>query len=167
MIGAFFMFLGIMPFVVDWLSGFFTLAMILTGIVLFLFGLIMPKRTQVGAELSWEIKGFKMFMETVDKDRAQFYEKENIFEKFLPYAIVFGMTSLWIQKMRDIYGEEFYTTYAPAWYVGSLAHFDVNSLNSVIDNLSAGIAASTSAPSGSGGAGGSGGGGGGGGGGGW
>ncbi|KKQ52524.1 MAG: hypothetical protein US70_C0008G0011 [Parcubacteria group bacterium GW2011_GWD2_38_11] len=162
-IGGGFVFIGLIPLT----TGRFGISMITSGIVIFLFGLIMPKRTNAGAELNWEIKGFKLFMETVDKDRAVFYEKENIFEKFLPYAIVFDMTEIWIQRMKDIYGEQFYNTYAPAWYVGSMANFDSNSLNSAISDLSSGIAASTSSPSGAGGSGGSGGGGGGGGGGGW
>ena len=106
-------------------------------------------------------------METVDKDRAKFYEKENIFEKFLPYAIVFGITELWIKRMKEIYGEEYFAHYAPAWYAGNMAAFSADSFASAIDSLSSSIASNTSAPSGSGGGGGAGGGGGGGGGGGW
>jgi uncharacterized membrane protein len=148
-------------------SGWLALAIILSGVIIFLFGLVMPKRTVAGAEANWKIKGFKLFMETVDKDRAAFYEKENIFEKFLPYAIVFGITGLWVKKMKELYGEEYFSQHVPLWYAGNLAAFDADSFASEMDNLSASIAANTSAPSGSGGSGGSGGGGGGGGGGGW
>jgi len=143
------------------------ISVLLSVLCLFLFSFIMSKRTQKGAELNWEIRGFKMFMETVDKDRANFYEKENIFEKFLPFAIVFGITGLWIKKMKEIYGEQYYATHTPIWYTGSLASFDADSFTSAMNSLSADIAANTSAPSGSSGAGGAGGGGGGGGGGGW
>lgn len=136
----------------------------LSGIIILILGFFLPKRTPEGAELNWQIKGFKLFMETVDKDRAKFYEEQNIFEKFLPYAIVFGMTKLWIQKMKDIYGENYYTNYAPAWYAGNAAAFDADSFSTAISNLSSDIAANTSAPSGASGGGGSGGGGGGGGG---
>ena len=106
-------------------------------------------------------------MEMVDKDRATFYEKENMFEAFLPYAILFGMTKEWIKRMRDIYGEEYFSTHPMSWYVGGAGSFNADSFTSVMDNLSSSIAASTLSPSGSGGSGGSGGGGGGGGGGGW
>jgi len=139
----------------------------ISGLIMLIFGILMPKRTPEGAELNWRIKGFKLFMETVDKHRAAFYEKENIFEKFLPYAILFGITGLWIKKMKEIYGEDFYATHAPIWYVGSLAAFDADSLSAAMASMSTAIAANTSSPSGSGGAGGAGGGGGGGGGGGW
>jgi uncharacterized membrane protein len=149
------------------LSSLSGLSMIATTIILFAFSFIMPKRTMAGAELVWKIKGFQLFLETVDKDRAAFYEKENIFEKCLPYAILFGMTKQWIQKMQDMYGQDYYATHAPIWYVGSISSFDANSFSGVISSLSSDIANNTSSPSGSGGSGGSGGGGGGGGGGGW
>lgn len=150
------------------ISGWLSLAMLISGAIILFFGFIMPKRTLAGAEMNWKIKGFKLFMETVDKDRAKFYEKENIFEKFLPYAVLFGITDIWIKRIKEIYGEEYFTNYMPAWYVGnSLNSFNADKFSSTLSSLSSSIAASTSAPSGSGGGGSSGGGGGGGGGGGW
>lgn len=143
------------------------ISVLLSSFIMLGFSFIMPKRTLKGANLNWEIKGFKLFMETVDKDRAAFYEKENIFEKFLPYAIVFGITKQWIKRMQEIYGADYYTTHAPLWYVGSMSAFDADMLASAMDSLSSDISANTSALSGSGGGGGAGGGGGGGGGGGW
>ncbi len=131
------------------------------------FSFIMPKRTAEGVELNWKAKGFKLFIKTVDSQRAAFYEKENIFEKCLPYAIVFGMTKIWISRMQEIYGADFYASHTPVWYMGSKAMFNADSFGSAMESLATEIAANTSAPSGSGGAGSSGGGGGGGGGGGW
>lgn len=142
-------------------------SLLLSGIILFAFGYIMPKRTPTGAELNWKIKGFKLFMKTVDKDRARFYEQENIFEKFLPYAIVFGITDIWIKRIKELYGEEYFQNHAPLWYVGNIGSFNMDSVTNTINDLSSSIAANTSSSSGSGGGGFSGGGGGGGGGGGW
>jgi len=118
----------------------------------------------------WEVQGFKLYMETAEKYRQQFYEKENIFEKFLPYAMVFGITGLWIQKIKQIYGEKYFETYHPVWFTGAgISTFNVNSFTSSLNSISSSIAANISSPSGSGvgGGGGAGGGGGGGGGGGW
>lgn len=149
-------------------SGYLAISLFLSGAIILIFSLVMPKRTAAGANLNWEIKGFRLFMEKVDKYRAEFYEKENIFEKFLPYAIVFGITGIWIKKMKEIYGEEYYAKHAPLWYVGAnAAAFDADSFNTAMSSLSSSISSNTSAPSGSGGSGGAGGGGGGGGGGGW
>ncbi|MCU0652756.1 MAG: DUF2207 domain-containing protein [Candidatus Pacebacteria bacterium] len=140
----------------------------LSAAILLVFGLVMPKRTQKGALLNWRVKGFRLYMETAEKYRSQFYEKENIFEKFLPYAIVFGIAKLWAKKMEEIYGKEYFAAYHPAWYIGSsVANFNADSFASGMTAVSAGIAASAGTASGAHGSGVSGGGGGGGGGGGW
>lgn len=145
------------------------IGIIVSGFMTAIFAPLMARKTVQGAEIDWKIKGFKLFMKTAEKYRAEFNEKENIFEKLLPYAVAFGITKLWIKKMKDLYGDDFYASYAPAWYVGSLggAAFDADSLSSSISSLSSAIGSNVSSSSGSGGAGGSGGGGGGGGGGGW
>lgn len=149
------------------------IGVILGAIIIFIFGIFMPARTQRGSELELRIKGFKMYMETAEKYRQQFNEKENIMEKFLPYAIMFQMTKEWIKKMRDIYGEEYFNSYTPLWLHGAMltnGHFDINHLTETINSMSSDMAstmASSPSSSGSGGGGFSGGGGGGGGGGGW
>ena len=99
-------------------------------------------RTLKGAEVRWKIRGFKLFMTTVDKDRAKFYEKENIFEKFLPYAIVFGITDLWVKRIKEIYGEDYFDNYMSNWlmsgYVGGFSS-SINSLSSAIDSISSAV----------------------------
>ncbi|OQA04909.1 MAG: hypothetical protein BWY68_00055 [bacterium ADurb.Bin400] len=137
--------------------------------IVFVFAAIMIQQTEKGAETVWQIKGFRLYMETAERYREQFNEKENIFEKFLPYAMVFGIVGLWVEKMKQIYGEEYFNHYHPVWYAGSLANFDASSFTDTLDNLSSTMSSTmSSSPSSSGsGGGGSSGGGGGGGGGGW
>ena len=141
---------------------------LLTTITLVIFGYLMPKRTEKGSEMAMKIKGFKMYMETAEKHRMQFSEKENTFEKLLPYAIAFGMTKLWINKIKTIYGKEYFDTYTPSWLIGSsMNSFNASSFSSSINSISSSISSNISSPSGSSGGGFSGGGGGGGGGGSW
>jgi uncharacterized membrane protein len=143
-------------------------AICFTGLILGAYGLVMPKRTLLGTETNWKIKGLRLYMETAEKARQQFYEKEHIFETLLPAAIVFGMTKEWVAKMKEIYGEEYFANYHPAWFVASdMGGFDTESFSAHLTSLSTSIASNTGTASGSGGSGSSGGGGGGGGGGGW
>lgn len=128
----------------------------------------MPKRTPEGVELFFRISGFKLYMKKAEKYRQQFYEKENIFDKFLPYAIAFGIASLWIKKMEQIYGKEYFATYHPIWFTGNnVQNFSTKSFISQLNSITSSISANTGGASGAGGMGGAGGGGGGGGGGGW
>lgn len=152
------------------ITNFIAVGLFLSAISFLIFGYLMPQRTPKGAETNWKIKGFKLYMETAEKHRQQFYEKENIFEKLLPYAIVFGMAKLWAKKMEEIYGPEYFKNYHPIWYSGlgsGLGSFDAGSFTDSLNSISTSISANVSTGSGAGGGGGSGGGGGGGGGGGW
>ena len=142
-------------------------ALILTGLVIFIFALLMDRRTVEGAKAYWELRGFKQYIKKVDKHRMKFYEQENIFEKYLPYAVAFGLTSKWIKACRRLYAAQNLPMVMPLWYVGG-ADFNVSNVDSAISSLSSQMGSSlASSPSSSGGGGFSGGGGGGGGGGSW
>lgn len=146
---------------------FLAASLIISGIIILCFAPLMKQRTKKGAETLLKIMGFRMYMKVAEKYRQQFNEKENIFERFLPYAMLFGLTELWIKKMEMLYGKDYFNTYHPYWFVGSMSNFDVGSFTSELNSISSNIGGAMSSPSGSGGSGSSGGGGGGGGGGGW
>lgn len=158
----------------SFLATFFPLlwiSMSVSVLILTIFAFVMPRRTLKNINLWYRIQGFKLYMKTAEKYRQRFNEKENIFEKYLPYAILFDMTGLWIKKMEDLYGKEYVATYHPVWFAGgALASFDAQSFETTITQMSSTMAsdlASSPSSSGAGGGGFSGGGGGGGGGGGW
>lgn len=144
-----------------------SISIFLSGLIIFMFALLMPKRTVKGSELQRQIQGFKLYINTAEKYRQRFNEKENIFEQFLPYAILFGLTKKWIETCKKIYGAKYFESYHPYWYAGSFATFNADTLSSAMNNLSSSIGSSVGTSSGVGGSGGVGGGGGGGGGGGW
>jgi uncharacterized membrane protein len=148
----------------------FSVPFFLTSFILCIFGTFLPLTTLKGQEVKWRLKGFKLYLKTAEKYRAQFYEKENIFEKFLPYVIAFEMTKLWITKMKQIYGEQYMNNYVSGWYIsssGSKTQMDFNSFATSLSHISSSMSSSMGGSSGAGGGGFSGGGGGGGGGGGW
>jgi uncharacterized membrane protein YgcG len=160
-------------FFLPWITIWILPVGIFVAIILFVFGGLMSRRTEAGAEIYRLIKGFQLYMSRAEKYRMQFFEKENIFEKYLPYAIAFGLTGLWVKAFKQMYGEEFTHSYLPIWYVGSSlgGGMDLDSFQSNLNSLSSqmgSVLSSSPSSSGSGGGGGfSGGGGGGGGGGSW
>ena len=129
---------------------------------------ILPKRTEYGTQVYAEIKGFKDFLTSVEKDRIeQMVEKyPTYFYAILPYTYVLGISDKWIKKFESL------NLQAPKWYSGTDA-FDAamfgSFVNSVMSTASANMGSTASHSSGSGGGGGgfSGGGSGGGGGGSW
>ncbi len=163
-IGSIFLF-GFLGGLGSWQS---VIALGITAGLFVIFALIMPKRTLLGVETYARIKGLKLYMETAEKYRQQFHEKEGVFEMLLPVAILFGMTKEWIKKMEEIYESDYFATHHPAWLVGSLdGSFNADSFTSQMESISRDISSNMGTSSGSSGGGSSGGGGGGGGGGGW
>jgi len=126
----------------------FTLGFGILSIALF-----MPKKTEKGVQALEEIKGFKMFVKTAEKNRLdvlqKFRDEEGdidgikTFEKILPYAIVLGLGKKWASMFQDIYnGTE------PNWYSGnSLNTFNIIQLQDRLGSIQSVAASSmTSTP---------------------
>ncbi len=144
------------------------LVVILGGLLLMIGARWMPRRTAKGTGMVRRVRGFRTVIATAETNMARFAEKENLFTRYLPYAIVFGLTEKWANAFAAL-GQP------PAdmsWYVSSTP-FAYLAFSEAMDGFTvtaAGTIASTpsgSGHSGFGGGGFSGGGGGGGGGGSW
>jgi hypothetical protein len=141
---------------------------ILAGLALALMAKGMPARTAKGTAMLRRVRGFRRVIATAETHMARWAEEENVFTRFLPYAIVFGLTRKWAKAFADL-GLDPGTS---SWYVGPHPFTAVAFADS-IDGFAVttgGTLASTPSASGSSGFGGggfSGGGGGGGGGGSW
>jgi len=116
------------------------------------FGLAMTKRTPKGAQTLEKIKGLRLYINTAEKYRIKFQEKENIFEKFLPYAMVFGLADKWAAAFKDVYKNP------PSWYEGYQGPFTssnfIHSMNSFDNKVGISITSAPSSGSGIGGGGG-------------
>jgi uncharacterized membrane protein len=127
---------------------------------------MMPRRTAKGSEALRRVLGFRLFIDTAEKDRAKFAEQANIFSEYLPYAVVFGCVEKWARVFREIDTQ----AQVQGWYAGSHpgATFAAADFSRSLETFSSSVSnviASTPGSSGSSGFGGSSGGGGGGGGG--
>ena len=142
-----------------------TAAASLSMLILVVFAQFMPARTVVGARAREATLGFKEFLSRVESERyKQMITSPEMFERYLPFAMAFGVGDKWARAFEDIYREP------PTWYVGGPGHFSAINFASTINNMSSAAASSMSSSpssSGSGGGGSSGGGSGGGGGGGF
>jgi hypothetical protein len=86
------------------------------GVAIFLFALYqvashMPRKTVAGAESAAKWRAFKRYLEDLDQDRAT-AGASDIFEKFLPYAVAFGLERSWVRKFAMAGAP------APEWYGG-------------------------------------------------
>ncbi len=121
-------------------------------------------RTPVGRALTDQVVGFKRYLTTAEAGQLRFEEGEDIFSKFLPWAIVFDVAERW-QKICSELAAAGRIPDTPGWYAGPSFYSSYSSTDFGTSFASASV--SNSSSSGSGGGGSSGGGGGGGGGGSW
>jgi len=139
------------------------------AIISFLFGRAMPRKTQEGADCANVAKSLKNFLQSQERQLEFQANKQMMFEKLLPYAIVFGVEKIWAKRFVDLNMRN------PSWYQGyGSSNFNtfifVNSMNSSLKSFQTAATPTRSSSgfsSGFGGGGFSGGGGGGGGGGSW
>ena len=73
----------------------------------------MPRRTAAGREMFRRILGFREYMTVAETDRQRFNEERNIFEKYLPYAMVYDCVDKWAKAFEDM-GIQ---TDTSGWYV--------------------------------------------------
>lgn len=134
-----------------------------SAVVLIGFGLLMPARTHAGARAREASLGFREFLERVESDRYRMMiTGPEMFERYLPYAMAFGVEKRWARAFDDLYREP------PDWYSGTgYGHFrasDFTARMSTMASTTGSSMSSSPSSSGSGGGGSSGGGSGGGGG---
>lgn len=118
------------PITIIFLVSFLPIIIILIDEKLYLLGIIlnilcimimsiyvkkMPKRTLYGNQMLGKIKGFKNFLETVEKDKieAMVSENPNYFYDILPYTYVLDISDKWISKFENIALKE------AEWYKGT------------------------------------------------
>lgn len=124
----------------------FGVGIALAGVFTTIFSNFMPRKTAYGREMYRRVRGYHLFVTRAEKYRQQFFERKNMFNEVLPYAIVFGVT----EKFAKAFAAMGMEPQQPSWYVGSrpfsAAAFGA-SMSSFSSSLSSAMAA---APGGSG-----------------
>lgn len=170
--------IGVVVFMILWKGSFDQyeicyLFLLLSVSALAFFSYIIKQPSEEYLRISSLIKGFKMYLEAAENELIKFHNPPNmtpeVFEKYLPYAMVLGADKVWGKKFENsLHNNNNYNS--THWYTGGTYGSLTSNLNkglnqSLVQTVSS--ASTDPSSSGSGGGGSSGGGGGGGGGGGW
>jgi uncharacterized membrane protein YgcG len=165
-------------------SNFFGLTMLITGLVIFF---TMKPLSQKGRDLLDYLDGLKMYIKVGEEERIRIMQSPDgankvsidindkssvvkLYERVLPYAVLFGNEKEWVKALGKFYEDQ---SMQPDWYAGHNGIFNAALFSSSMSRFSSNATSnsysspSSSSSGGSGGGGFSGGGGGGGGGGGW
>ncbi|MBD3238462.1 MAG: DUF2207 domain-containing protein [Candidatus Moranbacteria bacterium] len=129
----------------------------ISGVLWMIFSGIMPRKTKQGVKMKEHALGLKEYLQVAEADRLKFHnapeKKPEIFEKLLPFAMIFKVERQWAQQFKDIYQNR-----QPSWYEGQdRAAFNsvalVHSLGAFQKTSNATMASSPSSSAGSGGSG--------------
>lgn len=83
---------------------------VLSWAIVLVTSLYMPRKTRSG-RMAWEqIAGLEEYIRRAETDDIQAQEQRGIFERLLPYAIVFGLAERWATAFAGLYSQP------PDWY---------------------------------------------------
>jgi uncharacterized membrane protein YgcG len=91
------------------------------------------QRTADGRAVCDQVEGFKTYLATAEADQLKFEEGEDIFSKYLPWAIIFELAERWAKICADLVAMGRIPDVMPYWYVGniySLSAFNTGFLTS-------------------------------------
>ena len=91
----------------------------LNAVILLFIASRMQARTRKGAETKMRVAAFKRYLQNIEK-YTDIKTAKDLFDKYLPFAVAFGLDRSWIQKFTAV------QTPTPSWYIP----FDFGSINS-------------------------------------
>jgi uncharacterized membrane protein YgcG len=77
------------------------------------------QRTAEGRAMCDQVEGFKTYLATAEADQLRYEEGEDIFSKYLPWAIAFELADRWAKVCGDLVAMGRLPDVTPYWYVGS------------------------------------------------
>ena len=136
-------------------AGLVGIAAVLGGVALLVVAPRMPARTGKGSAELARILGFRQYIATAEANQLKFEEQADIFSRYLPYAIVFGLTDRWAHAFAALASAPAGSpgTAALGWYVGPYGWSFLNfgdSMRSFSDTTVGAIAATAASSGGSG-----------------
>ena len=90
---------------------------IIVGLAVLLLNNRFGARTAEGSAVLAQSKGFELYLRTAEADQIKFEEGIDVFSRYLPYAIMFGVAERWTKVFEQMAAEGRYAFNTP-WYVG-------------------------------------------------
>lgn len=126
----------------------------LVGLPLIVFGIGLltmigkfRTRTAEGSAVLAQAKGFELYLRTAEADQIKFEEGIDVFSRYLPYAMIFGVADRWVKIFSDLGARGVYQADL-SWYPGANlynAFFFSSALNTMSSSLSSAMTSAVAA----------------------
>jgi uncharacterized protein (TIGR04222 family) len=105
------------------------------------------QRTAEGRAVCDQVEGFKTYLATAEADQLKFEEGEDIFSKYLPWAIIFELADRWAKICGDLVAMGRLPNQTPYWYIGNyqMTAFNTAFLTSSLTSAATPVASSSGA----------------------
>jgi uncharacterized protein (TIGR04222 family) len=105
------------------------------------------QRTAEGRAMCDQVEGFRTYLATAEADQLKFEEGEDIFSKYLPWAIIFELADRWAKICGDLVAMGRLPNETPYWYIGNyqMAAFNTAFLTSSLTSAATPVASSSGA----------------------
>lgn len=134
--------------------GLVGLGVVVVGIAVLIMNNKFGRRTATGSAVLAQAKGFELYLTTAEAEQIKFEEGIDVFSRYLPFAMVFGVADRWTKIFQQLAADGRYE-FSPYWYFGSGYGFGglgasdfAHSLDSLGSSVSSSIQAATAASSG-------------------
>jgi len=113
------------------------IAIAISGLIILAFSPIMPRKTKKGVLVLQDLLGLSEYIHRAEVKQMEFHnapeKSPKLFEKLLPYAMAFNLTSIWTRQFEGLMSEP------PDWYVGTAPGFHPGLFYLGMMNLSSGM----------------------------
>lgn len=92
-------------------------AVAVVGLVVALLAKAAPARTADGTAVLAQALGFRRYLATAEANQLRFEEGQDVFSRYLPYAIAFGLADRWARVFAELAASGV-AVQQPTWYVG-------------------------------------------------
>ncbi|MHB1001923.1 MAG: DUF2207 domain-containing protein [Armatimonadota bacterium] len=93
------------------------LSIAICGLALLIAARVMPRKTAKGRKVQTAARGFEEYLSRAERDDIERQERNDYFERFLPYAMAFGIAHKWAKAFDGL------QTVPPEWYEGDYTTF--------------------------------------------
>ncbi len=102
------------------------------------------QRSAFGRALTDQVEGFRTYLATAEAEQLRFEEGEDIFSRYLPWAIMFDLTERWTQVCQRLVVLGRLSDVPPAWYYGT--SWNMNNLGWQLSTFDTSVASSIATP---------------------
>jgi uncharacterized membrane protein YgcG len=105
------------------------------------------QRTAEGRAVCDQVEGFRTYLATAEADQLKFEEGEDIFSKYLPWAITFGLADRWAKICSDLVAMGRLPDETPYWFIGNyhISAFNTSFLTSSLTSAATPVPSSSGA----------------------